>query len=73
MRKDGAAAKALHFLRHGELDVVRYGEVPERALEPGQVLVKVRACAINHLDIWVRRGWPGLKLAMPKDRHKALV
>ena len=57
--------KALHFLKHGELDVVRYGDVPDPALQAGQVLVKVRACAINHLDIWVRRGWPGLKLAMP--------
>ncbi len=57
--------KALHFLQHGELDVVRYGEVPNPELKEGQVLVKVRACAINHLDIWVRRGWPGLKLAMP--------
>ena len=57
--------KALHFLQHGELDVVRYGEVPNPALKEGQVMVKVRACAINHLDIWVRRGWPALKLAMP--------
>jgi NADPH:quinone reductase-like Zn-dependent oxidoreductase len=29
------------------------------------VLIRVRACAINHLDIWVRRGWPGLKLEKP--------
>jgi NADPH:quinone reductase-like Zn-dependent oxidoreductase len=29
------------------------------------VIVRVRACALNHLDIWVRRGWPGLKLGMP--------
>jgi NADPH:quinone reductase-like Zn-dependent oxidoreductase len=57
--------KALHFLQHGELDAVRYGEVPDPVVQPGHVLVKVRACAINHLDIWVRRGWPGLKLAMP--------
>jgi NADPH:quinone reductase-like Zn-dependent oxidoreductase len=57
--------KALHFRQHGELDVVRYGDVPDPALQAGQVLVKVRACSINHLDIWVRRGWPGLKLAMP--------
>jgi NADPH:quinone reductase-like Zn-dependent oxidoreductase len=57
--------KALHFLQHGELDVVRYGDVPDPALKAGQVLVRVRACAINHLDIWVRRGWPGLRLEMP--------
>jgi len=57
--------KALHFLEHGELGVVRYGDVPDPVLQPGEVLVRVRACAINHLDIWVRRGWPGLKLEMP--------
>ena len=57
--------KALHFLQHGELEVVKYGDVPDPVLKPGQVLVKVRACAINHLDIWVRRGWPGLRLPMP--------
>jgi NADPH:quinone reductase-like Zn-dependent oxidoreductase len=65
MNKDGADLKALHFLRHGELDEVQYGDVPDPVLKPGQVLVKVSACAINHLDIWVRRGWPGLKLPMP--------
>jgi len=48
MRKDGTALKALHFLRHGELDVVQYGDVPDPSLKAGQVLVKVRACAINH-------------------------
>jgi NADPH:quinone reductase-like Zn-dependent oxidoreductase len=57
--------KALHFYQHGELDVVRYGDVPDPVLKKGQVLVRVRACAINHLDIWVRRGWPGLRLEMP--------
>jgi len=32
---------------------------------PGTVVVRVRAVALNHLDIWVRRGWPGLEVAMP--------
>jgi NADPH:quinone reductase-like Zn-dependent oxidoreductase len=59
------AMKALHFSQHGELDVVRYGDVPDPVLKEGQILVRVRACAINHLDLWVRRGWPGLKLEMP--------
>jgi NADPH:quinone reductase-like Zn-dependent oxidoreductase len=57
--------KALYFTEHGELDVIRYGEVPDPVPGPRDVLVKVRACAINHLDIWVRRGWPGLELEMP--------
>ena len=57
--------KALYFEEHGNLDVVRYGDVPDPVMGPDDVVVRVRACALNHLDIWVRRGWPGLKLDMP--------
>ncbi len=57
--------KALYFDEHGELDVVKYGDVPEPQPGPGEVLIRVHACALNFLDIWVRRGWPGLKLEMP--------
>jgi NADPH:quinone reductase-like Zn-dependent oxidoreductase len=57
--------KALYFDEHGELDVIKYGDVPDPKAAGGEVLVRVRACALNYLDIWVRRGWPGLKLEMP--------
>jgi len=57
--------KALCFYEHGELDVLRYDDVPDPDPGPGQVLVRVQACALNHLDVWIRRGWPGLKLEMP--------
>ena len=57
--------KALYFDRHGERDVLEYGELQDPRPGPGEVLVEIRAAALNHLDIWVRRGWPGLKLAMP--------
>ena len=57
--------KALYFKAHGDLDVIQYGDVADPKPGVGEVLVRVRACAINHLDIWVRRGWPGLKLEMP--------
>ena len=57
--------KALYFDKHGELDVVKYGDVPDPEPGPGEVLIRVRACALNFLDVWVRRGWPGLKLEMP--------
>jgi NADPH:quinone reductase-like Zn-dependent oxidoreductase len=57
--------KALYFDKHGELDVVKYGDVPDPEPGSSEVLIRVRACSLNFLDIWVRRGWPGLKLEMP--------
>ena len=57
--------KALYIKEHGDLNVIQYGDVADPKPGVGEVLVRVRACAINHLDIWVRRGWPGLKLEMP--------
>lgn len=57
--------KALVFYEHGELDRLHIADVPQPQPGPGEALVEVKASALNHLDIWVRRGWPGLKLAMP--------
>ncbi|MFQ6102129.1 MAG: zinc-binding dehydrogenase [Anaerolineae bacterium] len=57
--------KALCFYEHGELDVLQYTDVPDPEPGPEEVLVRVHACALNHLDVFVRRGWPGLKLEMP--------
>jgi NADPH:quinone reductase-like Zn-dependent oxidoreductase len=57
--------KAVFFDAHGEIDALRYGSVPDPVSAQGQAVVKVKACALNFLDIWVRRGWPGLKLEMP--------
>lgn len=57
--------KVICFHEHGDVDVLRYEDVPDPEPGPGEVLVRVKACALNHLDIWVRRGWPGLKLEKP--------
>jgi NADPH:quinone reductase-like Zn-dependent oxidoreductase len=57
--------KALCFYNHGDLDVLKYDDVPEPTPGPDQVIVQVKACALNHLDIFVRRGWRGLELKMP--------
>jgi NADPH:quinone reductase-like Zn-dependent oxidoreductase len=57
--------KAVSFHQHGGPEVLAYGELPEPAPGPGQVLVRLRAAALNRLDLWTREGWPGLKLEMP--------
>jgi NADPH:quinone reductase-like Zn-dependent oxidoreductase len=57
--------KAIFFEEHGGLEVLRYGELPTPTAAPGEALIRVRAVALNHLDIWVRRGWEGLKLPLP--------
>lgn len=57
--------KAVRFHRHGGPDVLRYEEAPEPVLGAGEVLVRVRACALNHLDIWQRRGLERVTIPMP--------
>ena len=57
--------RAVRFHQHGGPDVLRVEEAPDPELGPGEVLVRVRACALNHLDLWTRRGRPGLTLSMP--------
>lgn len=51
--------------RHGGPDALEYGEIDRPVPKRGEVLVKVEACALNHLDIFVRRGLPGVKIALP--------
>lgn len=48
--------KALCFYEHGDLDVLQYTDVPDPEPGLGEVLIQVKACALNHLDVWVRRG-----------------
>jgi NADPH:quinone reductase-like Zn-dependent oxidoreductase len=57
--------KALAFHEHGGLDKLRYQEVADPKIGEGDVLVRVRAAALNHLDLFVREGLPGLALPMP--------
>ena len=57
--------KAIFFNEHGDLDNVQYGDVPRPQIKPDEVLVAVKAAALNRLDLWVLAGWPGLKLKMP--------
>jgi NADPH:quinone reductase-like Zn-dependent oxidoreductase len=57
--------KAVTMRAHGGPEVLKLEELPDPKAGPGQVLVRVRAAALNHLDVWVRRGWPGLTLEWP--------
>ncbi len=57
--------KAIVFHQHGGPEVLHYTDVPEPKLHANDVLVRVRACALNHLDIWVRRGLPGVPIPLP--------
>jgi len=54
--------KAVVFHEHGDLSVLRYEEVPDPAIGPEEVLIRVKATSVNFLDIWVRRGLPGVNL-----------
>lgn len=56
--------KAAIFSEHGDPSVLRIADVPPPRPGPGELLVQVRAVAMNHLDLWVRRGLP-IETTMP--------
>ncbi|SFB70908.1 NADPH:quinone reductase [Halobiforma haloterrestris] len=57
--------QAVKITEHGGTDVIEYGEYPDPEVGRDEVLVDVKAGALNHLDVWVRRGLPTLSLEMP--------
>jgi len=57
--------KAVRFHEHGGPAVLRYEDAPDPALAPGEAVVRVRACALNHLDLWERRGLPRVAIPLP--------
>jgi NADPH:quinone reductase-like Zn-dependent oxidoreductase len=57
--------KAVIFNEHGSEDVLHVAEVPEPEIADDEVLVRVKACALNHLDLWIRGGLPGIKFPLP--------
>lgn len=54
--------KAIRFHQFGGPEVLQYEEVPDPRPREDHVVVRVKACALNHLDLWVRKGLPGVKL-----------
>jgi NADPH:quinone reductase-like Zn-dependent oxidoreductase len=57
--------KAVLFHQHGGLEVLEYADFPAPEPGPGEVLVHLKAAALNHVDLLVRQGWPGIHLAYP--------
>ena len=57
--------RAVLLERHGGPEVLTLTTVPDPVPPPGWVAVRVRACALNHLDLWARRGLPGVRFPLP--------
>ncbi|XVH32084.1 zinc-binding dehydrogenase [Haloferacaceae archaeon DSL9] len=57
--------QAVQFSAHGDRDVIEYGDFPDPDIGDDEVLVDIKAGALNHLDVWTRRGLPGVELDMP--------
>ena len=57
--------KAVRFHRHGGPEVLQYEDAPDPVPNADEALVRVKACALNHLDIWERNGLPNVEIPMP--------
>jgi NADPH:quinone reductase-like Zn-dependent oxidoreductase len=57
--------KLARIHHHGGPEALVYEDAPEPKIKANQVLVRVRACALNHLDLFVRAGIPGMKFSLP--------
>jgi NADPH:quinone reductase-like Zn-dependent oxidoreductase len=58
--------KAVIFKEHGGPEVLQYTEqAPLPSIKADEILVQVRACALNHLDVWARGGLPGIEIPLP--------
>jgi NADPH:quinone reductase-like Zn-dependent oxidoreductase len=57
--------KAVVFQQHGGPEVLEYTDAPDPTIKANDVMVEVKACALNHLDIWARGGLPGIEIPLP--------
>jgi len=57
--------KAIIFTQHGGPEVLHLADAADPKINSNEVLIEVRACALNHLDVWVRNGLPGIKIPLP--------
>jgi NADPH:quinone reductase-like Zn-dependent oxidoreductase len=57
--------KAVLFREHGGPDKLSYEDLPIPTISGQEVLIRIKACALNHLDIWIRQGNPAYPMPMP--------
>ncbi|OGL38694.1 MAG: hypothetical protein A2042_01310 [Candidatus Schekmanbacteria bacterium GWA2_38_11] len=57
--------KAVFITEHGGIDKIKFDEVKKPVISSKEVLIKLKAASLNHLDIWVRQGIPGIKVEFP--------
>ncbi len=57
--------KAAFIKSHGDLEQLKIGELDAPQIKPNEVLIKTEFSALNHIDIFIIKGWPGLSLEMP--------
>jgi NADPH2:quinone reductase len=57
--------KAIYYSEHGGLDVLQYGDIDEPTAGRGEVVIDVKAVSLNHIDLFLRRGLPGLRIPLP--------
>jgi NADPH:quinone reductase-like Zn-dependent oxidoreductase len=57
--------QAVRFREHGGPEVLKYEAAPDPKIAANEVLVRVKACALNHLDLWLRQGVSDWKLPLP--------
>src|SRR5579863_4618816 len=62
---ESCSMKAIVVREHGGVERLELMEIPDPVPQPGEAVVDVRAVALNHLDIWLRRGVPGHKFPLP--------
>ncbi|MFI5176725.1 MAG: zinc-binding dehydrogenase [Terriglobia bacterium] len=57
--------KAIRIHQHGGSNELRIDDIPIPQIKPNEVLLEVKATSLNHLDLWVRNGMPGVRLPLP--------